>query len=84
MLLGFVKCSSHRIKILKAILNEPKTPTAIAKEIGIKRNHMSNVLSELKEKNLAYCVNDEAYKGRYYLVTPIGREMINYIISREK
>ena len=38
-------------------------PTQIAKDAGIRTNHISKVLSELKEAGIAECVNPEARKG---------------------
>ena len=51
---------------------EVKTPTAIAADAGIRMNHISNVLKELKEAGVAECINEEARKGRLYRLTTTG------------
>ena len=58
---------------MKALKNcEVKTPTAIAADAGIRINHISNVLKELKEAGVAECINEEARKGRLYRLTTTG------------
>ena len=63
---------TYRERALKAIGNETKIPTEIAKDSGIRTNHISKVLKELKTKNLVECINEEARKGRLYRLTNEG------------
>lgn len=56
---------------------EVKTPTAIAADAGIRMNHISNVLKELKEAGVAECINEEAKKGRLYRLTDLGDEIVD-------
>lgn len=58
--------SSYRAKTVKSLKDEVKTPTAIAEDSGIRRNHISKVLKELKEAEIAECINEWARKGRLY------------------
>lgn len=72
---AYVEISSYRVKTVKAIGDDIKTPTQIAKDSGIHRNHMSKVLKELKEKEVVECLNEEMRKGRLYRLTEKGKEL---------
>lgn len=74
--ISLIKSSEYRYKVLKAIGNEIVIPTEIAKKIGLRLNHVSMVLTELKENNLVKCLNEETKKGRLYQLTEIGKNAI--------
>ena len=78
-LVGYIMASDYRTKILKSIGESMKIPSAIAEEIGLRTNHVSNVLKDLKDKNLVVCLNEDARKGRLYKNTDLGLEVLNYI-----
>ncbi|MCI7427845.1 MAG: hypothetical protein MSS83_01895 [Methanobrevibacter sp.] len=50
-------------------------PTQIAKDAGIRPNHISKVLRELKEVNVAECLDESVRKGRLYRLTDLGSEI---------
>ena len=75
----YVKKSSYRIKVMKAIGEDVKIPTEIAEDSGILRNHISNVLRELKEKELVECINPKFRKGRLYRLTEEGSDILDEI-----
>lgn len=75
--LSYVSISSYRLKTVKSLQNEIKIPTNIAKDTGILPNHISKVLKELKEAEIAECINEEARKGRLYRLTDFGEEIAN-------
>lgn len=54
-------------------------PTQIAKNSGIRTNHISKVLSELKAHELVECINPEVRKGRLYRLTDKGEEVTKNI-----
>ena len=54
-------------------------PSQIAKNPGIRTNHISKVLSELKAHELVECINPEARKGRLYRLTDKGSEVVKNI-----
>ena len=83
-LTSFVQISKYREKTLKSIGDEVKIPTHIAKDSGIRTNHISKVLSELKSKDIVECINEEARKGRLYRLTDTGMEVLDNINSKEK
>ena len=70
---GYVTASSYRTKALKSLDGETKIPSQIARDTGLKPNHISKTLSELKEQELIECINPEARKGRLYRHTDKGR-----------
>ena len=74
---AYVNISSYRSNTVKALKNEVKTPTDIASDAGIRVNHISKVLRELKESGVAECINEESRKGRLYRLTGVGEEIVN-------
>lgn len=82
-LTSYVQISKYREKTLKSIGDEVKIPTNIAKDSGIRTNHISKVLSELKSKEIVECINEEARKGRLYRLTDTGKEVLYTIKDKE-
>jgi predicted transcriptional regulator len=78
-LVGYVMASDYRKNIIKSIGNDIKIPSVIAEEIGLRTNHVSNVLNDLKTKNIVVCLNEEARKGRLYKNTDLGLTILKYI-----
>ena len=70
--ISYVQMSKYRIKVMKALEGEVKIPSVIAKDSGIKTNHISKVLAELKVHELVECINPEVRKGRLYRLTEKG------------
>ena len=69
---SYVNISSYRSRTVKALQDEVKIPSTIAKDAGIRQNHVSKVLSELKDAGIAECINEDARKGRLYRLTELG------------
>lgn len=78
-LYGYVNISSYRARAVKALQGEEKTPSRIAKDSGIKINHISNVLRQLKECEVAVCLNEQDHKNRIYRLTDVGEEVAKHI-----
>lgn len=74
---GYIKASSYRIKIMFALINGVKTPTDISNESGIRPNHISKVLRELKDVGAVECINEKARKGRLYRLTSLGEDIMD-------
>ena len=74
--LSYVNISSYRVKVVKSLKDDVKIPTKIAEDSGIKTNHISKVLRELKKSGIAECINEEARKGRLYRLTDLGEEIV--------
>ena len=74
---AYVDISSYRRETVKVLKGEVKMPTQIARDSGIRTNHISKVLRELKEANVVECTNcKEARKGRLYRLTDVGKEIV--------
>lgn len=76
---AYCEISGYRYKTMKAIGNEVKMPKQIATDCKIRTNHISKVLSELKEHGLAECINEDRRKGRLYRLTPFGLEVLGVL-----
>lgn len=61
---------------MKALHGTVKIPSTIAKDSGIRTNHISKVLSELKAHELVECINPEVRKGRLYRLTETGKDVV--------
>ncbi|PWB87858.1 winged helix-turn-helix domain-containing protein [Methanobrevibacter thaueri] len=75
--LDFVRRSSYRQNVLKALEDNVLMPKEIAERSDIKTNHVSKVLSELKSKDLIEVLDDSVRKGRLYRLTDKGEEIVN-------
>lgn len=74
--ISYVQMSKYRTKVMKALEGNVKIPSVIVKDSGIKTNHISKILSELKAHNLVECINPEVRKGRLYRLTDTGDEVV--------
>lgn len=74
--ISYVQISKYRTKVMESLERDVKIPTAIANDSGIRTNHISKVLSELKAHELVECINSEVRKGRLYRLTEIGDEIV--------
>ena len=74
--ISYVNISKYRTKVMKSLDGEVLIPTQIAKNSGIRTNHISKVLSELKAHELVECINPEVRKGRLYRLTDKGDEVV--------
>ena len=74
--ISYVQISQYRIKVMKALEGEVKIPSNIARDSGIRTNHISKVLGELKNHELVECINPEVRKGRLYRLTETGEEVV--------
>ncbi len=74
--ISYVQISQYRTKVMKALEGEVKIPSNIARDSGIRTNHISKVLGELKNHELVECINPEVRKGRLYRLTETGEEVV--------
>ena len=73
----YVARSTYRVKVLKSLKTDVKMPKQIANDSGILTNHISNVLRQLKEKDIVECINTEVRKGRLYRLSDEGLDILN-------
>jgi len=74
--LSYVNISKYRLKVMKSLDGDVKMPSQIARDAGIRQNHISKVLSELKAHELVECINPEVRKGRLYRHTDKGNNLV--------
>ena len=74
--ISYVEISTYRTKVMKSLEDEVKIPSEIAEDSDILKNHISNVLSQLKEHGLVECINPEVRKGRLYRHTEKGDRVV--------
>lgn len=77
--ISYVNISKYRTKVMKSLDGDVLIPTQIARNAGIRTNHISKVLSELKAHELVECINPEVRKGRLYRLTDKGEEVTKNI-----
>lgn len=73
--IGYVISSTYRVKVVKSLSKGDMIPTEIAHDSGIRTNHISKVLAELKAKGIVVCTNEEDKKNRNYKLTKLGKEI---------
>lgn len=71
----YVKISTYRTRVMKALDGDVKIPSKIAIDANIMQNHISNVLRQLKEHELVECINPEYKKSRLYRLTDKGKKV---------
>ena len=69
---GYVISSSYREKSVKSLKDSNKIPTDLAEDIGVRTNHISKVLRELKECGVAECINEEKRKKQSIQIDTYG------------
>jgi predicted transcriptional regulator len=74
--ISLLKSSNYRFRIVKAIGDNTLMPSEIAVKVGIRLNHVSLFLKELKENKIVKCLNEESRKGRLYELTELGKDAI--------
>lgn len=76
---AYVNISTYRVRAVKALDGEVKTPANIAKDADIKLNHISKTLHQLKDCGVAVCINENVKRGRLYRLTSVGEEIVDYL-----
>lgn len=77
--MGYVISSTYRVKVVKSLSKGDMIPTEIANDSGIRTNHISKVLAELKAKGIVICTNEADKKNRNYHLTDLGNEIVKNI-----
>ncbi|MBE6499939.1 MAG: transcriptional regulator [Methanobrevibacter thaueri] len=73
---GYVISSSYREKSVKSLNESDKIPTVLADDIGVRTNHISKVLKELKDCGVAECIDESKRKNRFYRLTSKGHDIV--------
>ena len=80
---AFVLASEHRKNIILYLDDELHTPKQIGYEINVRTNHISNLLAQLRKKELVYCATPKIRKGKLYTLTKDGKQVLKYIKEQE-
>lgn len=80
-IIGFIKVSAIRMKILKSLKDSFLMPSEIARMTGYRTTQISNSLRDLKERKLVQCLNEDAKKGRIYQNTELGLMILKVLDS---
>ncbi len=78
-LVAYIKSSKNRYKVLKSLETGVKLPSEISSETEIRLNHVSALLTDLKEHEYVVCLNEDYKKGRMYTLTENGKTVINIL-----
>jgi DNA-binding MarR family transcriptional regulator len=73
--IAFVKQSKTAVEILKR-LQEPKTPSELAKDLNLHQQSVSNTITKLEERGLAKCITPERHNYRHYIITNKGKILL--------
>ena len=82
-ILGYLAASKYRMKIIQSLVDKPKTPKELARELGLYISHVSSTLSDLSEKGIIECLNPSQKKGRFFTLTDIGKELEKELRNRK-
>ncbi len=77
--ISLIKSSKNKLKIMESLHEDIKIPSEIANETGIRLNHVSNLLKDLKDDGLVKCLNEESKKGRIYQLTKKGNTVFDIV-----
>jgi len=73
--ISFIVRSKHRKKILE-LLDTPKTPTQLTREIKLHFNAVSRTLVELQDKGFVKCLNPSQKLARFYKISEKGKRLL--------
>ena len=76
---SYIKRSKNRLKVVYIIDDSFKMPSEIAKEMDLRINQISAILSELKKEDIVVCINEHEKVGRFYKLTDTGKEALTII-----
>ena len=80
-IIGYIKVSAIRLKILKSLKDSFMMPSEIARMTGYRTTQISNSLRDMKERKLVQCLNEDAKKGRIYQNTELGLMILKVLDS---
>lgn len=80
---SYVKASSYRKGVLRALEDGPKLVSTLSEELDIALQNVSRTLRELEEKKLVKCLEPEKKKGREYALTEKGKRLAQELPSAQ-
>jgi len=77
---SFVVRSKHRKSVFE-VLDKPKTPTQLAKELEINLGYISNILISLLDRKLINCLNPDEKRHRLYEMSKKGKNLFESMFT---
>jgi len=74
-----IKVSNSRKKVLLALEGNVLMPSEIAKITSISPSHTSKALRELENNDLIKCLNPEKRVGKLFVLTELGKEVLQCV-----
>lgn len=65
-------------------VQNPTTPTTIAKELNTHLTHVSRTLRQFKERGLVECLTPEERMEKYYRITKVGKRILSEVENINK
>jgi predicted transcriptional regulator len=78
---GFVIASEYRKKVILALAERPRTPKDIARITGLYLSHVSNTLTELREKKLVELLSPTLRRGKIFGITDRGQQVVDLVTT---
>lgn len=73
---AYIIVSKYRERVVKVLKGgNIRMRKTIIGETGILTNHIDKTLKELKNAGVIECINEQAYRGKLYRLTPTGEEI---------
>lgn len=72
--ISFIVRNKNR-KAVFEMLDKPKTPTQLAREININIGFVSNILIELLDRKLIECLTPNEVRNRFYRISKKGKRI---------
>lgn len=81
---GFIKASQIRLNIIFLLSNRAMTPKEIQVHLALHFPQVSRALRELQQRGLVQCITDDLKKGRLYVLSEKGIEVITTLKNLER
>lgn len=78
-LIGKLKSSEWRLRVLQILSKGVKTPKELSKEADISSSHISEVIGELAEMKLIELKTPNLRKGKIYSITKKGKDVLGEV-----
>ncbi len=80
-LIGKIKASEYRTRIVKVLAKGNKTPAELSKELNFHISHVSRALNELEKRGVVKCLTPKLRKGKIYSLTEEGKRIRKEVSS---
>ena len=75
---SYIISSNYRKSILQNLTN-PTMPSKLSRELNINKTHISRGLNELEKKKMIECLTNKVNKGKLYMITDYGKEILKEV-----